>query len=291
MGDSQFDRSVLTLGVKNGLATGKTWCARTIVFHPSSYPWNATDVSPTPIMPQMLLIRRAANTSNPNKWEPPGGRMKVGEDVKGCLERELTEETKLQMGEVIAQLKDMSFKAYPSGWEFRFMNFIVEVQDKKDDPDAEQQAEHESTIIAADHVQPVRYGETVNLEEPKVTLDPDQHTSAMWATEEQVENIEFTSETKDVVLDAFKWWKDTFMHDAEAMNEHEEEIVGQGGKQKLEGEGKEEGKTVGVEGKLEDEKEVGDKKIEEEKKVDEEKKGVEEKDGVEEENKEGNSHD
>jgi 8-oxo-dGTP diphosphatase len=41
---------------------------------------------------KILLAKRSSNSSLPNKWEFPGGKVDVGETPKECLARELYEE-------------------------------------------------------------------------------------------------------------------------------------------------------------------------------------------------------
>jgi 8-oxo-dGTP diphosphatase len=44
----------------------------------------------------ILIMKRAANDSYmPNKWELPGGKLDIGQDISNALEREVLEETGL----------------------------------------------------------------------------------------------------------------------------------------------------------------------------------------------------
>lgn len=45
---------------------------------------------------EILLVQRAKNDSfNPEKWEFPGGKLDIGQDLSNALEREVMEETGL----------------------------------------------------------------------------------------------------------------------------------------------------------------------------------------------------
>ncbi len=47
---------------------------------------------------QLLIIRRSADSkTNPGKWEPPGGKLELGERVDEALCREVKEETGLDI--------------------------------------------------------------------------------------------------------------------------------------------------------------------------------------------------
>ena len=42
---------------------------------------------------KILIAKRSSNSSLPNKWEFPGGKIDEGETPEECLTRELKEET------------------------------------------------------------------------------------------------------------------------------------------------------------------------------------------------------
>ena len=44
---------------------------------------------------RVLIAKRSSNSSLPNKWEFPGGKVEPGETRQGCLKRELWEEFKI----------------------------------------------------------------------------------------------------------------------------------------------------------------------------------------------------
>jgi len=47
---------------------------------------------------KILLVQRSHNDSyNPSKWELPGGKLDVGQDVEDALKREILEETGLKI--------------------------------------------------------------------------------------------------------------------------------------------------------------------------------------------------
>jgi len=46
---------------------------------------------------RVLIAKRSSNSSLPNKWEFPGGKVEPGETREGCLKRELWEEFKINV--------------------------------------------------------------------------------------------------------------------------------------------------------------------------------------------------
>jgi len=50
---------------------------------------------------RVLMIQRSAgDRRNPSHWEAPGGKLDSGQDLRDCLDRELSEETKIRVRHV-----------------------------------------------------------------------------------------------------------------------------------------------------------------------------------------------
>jgi 8-oxo-dGTP pyrophosphatase MutT (NUDIX family) len=131
--------------------------------------------------PRILLLQRAANDSHPGKWEPPGGAVD-DEDltILHAAARELWEEAGLQACRIGGPVGDPHFFPRSNGDQICRFNFAVHVL---------------SNDGAALRTQ----------------LDPNEHQSYVWATEEEVRasrtgavDLEFVKEeVKRTVLLAF----------------------------------------------------------------------------------------
>jgi 8-oxo-dGTP pyrophosphatase MutT (NUDIX family) len=49
---------------------------------------------------RLLMLKRSASASRPNQWNPPGGRLRVGETIFEACRRELLEETGLAVSTI-----------------------------------------------------------------------------------------------------------------------------------------------------------------------------------------------
>jgi len=69
----------------------------------------------------ILLVKRSVNDSyNPGKWEFPGGKLDIGQDLSNALEREVMEET----GLLIEPESKLNFaESYIIGNEGQYMGF------------------------------------------------------------------------------------------------------------------------------------------------------------------------
>lgn len=77
---------------------------------------------------EILVVQRGATTSNPLKWEFPGGKVKQGESVEACLIREVNEE--LSMDIVIRQ--EIPYVEYDYGTkQIRLIPFICDTLDEE----------------------------------------------------------------------------------------------------------------------------------------------------------------
>ncbi|OTB05565.1 hypothetical protein M426DRAFT_10608 [Hypoxylon sp. CI-4A] len=131
--------------------------------------------------PRILLIQRSAHDSMPNRWEVPGGGCDdEDETILHAVARELWEEAGLKATRIDASIGDPHFFTSRSGKKICKFNFIVLV-----DSDSEDWL--------------------------KVKLDPEEHQSFVWATEDEVKarrvgdiELKFTTEeTERTVIDAF----------------------------------------------------------------------------------------
>ena len=131
--------------------------------------------------PRILLLQRAASDSHPNKWEPPGGA--VDDDdatILHAVARELVEETGLRAARIGGPVGESQFFKRSNGDTVCRFSFAVHVG-----------AEKEGGLV--------------------VQLDPNEHQSFVWATEDEVRagkagDVELNfvpGEVKQTVLLAF----------------------------------------------------------------------------------------
>lgn len=131
--------------------------------------------------PRVLLLQRAAEDEDPNKWEPPGGACD-DEDVSilHAAARELWEEAGLQAAQIEGISGDHFFFTLSDGKKVCQFNFAVRVK--------------------ADNGTP-----------PVVRLNPEEHQRFVWATEDEVKarkadgvDLDFTTiEVERVVRQSF----------------------------------------------------------------------------------------
>lgn len=135
--------------------------------------------------PRILLLQRAASDSEPNKWEPPGGA--CDDDDKTILHaaaRELWEEAGMQAAKIRGPVGDPHLFTLRNGKQVCQFNFAVYVKNDGEAP-------------------------------PVVELDPGEHQSFVWATEDEVKakeadgiTLEFTREDVErTVLLAFEYFR------------------------------------------------------------------------------------
>jgi 8-oxo-dGTP pyrophosphatase MutT (NUDIX family) len=131
--------------------------------------------------PRILLLQRAANDSHPGKWEPPGGAVD-DEDltILHAAARELWEEASLQASHISGPVGGPHFFPRSNGDQICRFSFAVHV------------LTNDGAALSA-------------------KLDPNEHQSYVWATEEEVRagragavDLEFVKEeVKRTVLLAF----------------------------------------------------------------------------------------
>ncbi len=131
--------------------------------------------------PRILLVQRAVNDSNPNRWEPPGGACDDEDpSIIYAAARELWEETGLVANNVSGLIGDPYLFTTSRGKKVCRFNFAVRLN-------------------------------TDDGNMPAVKLDPNEHQNFVWATEEEVKarkvddtELVFTrDEVEHIVLLAF----------------------------------------------------------------------------------------
>jgi 8-oxo-dGTP pyrophosphatase MutT (NUDIX family) len=135
--------------------------------------------------PRVLLLQRAANDEDPNKWEPPGGACdNDDESILHAAARELWEEAGLQAARIGGPVGDPYFFTLSDGKKVCQFNFAVHVR----------------TDSGASSV---------------VRLNPEEHQRFVWTTEDEVKarkvdsiDLEFTrEEVERTVLLAFNYFR------------------------------------------------------------------------------------
>ncbi|GKZ36982.1 hypothetical protein AbraIFM66950_008274 [Aspergillus brasiliensis] len=136
---------------------------------------------------RVLLLQRAAHDDYPSLWEVPGGVAHDSETIIDCALRELWEETGFQASAVTNLLGEFAYddsslppKGSSDRGKWKIFVFRVIVDDKSSQPD--------------------------------VRLDPTEHTTYLWATEEEVKDdscgsvkLDWISvNQKKAILKAFK---------------------------------------------------------------------------------------
>ncbi|KAJ8126275.1 hypothetical protein O1611_g7363 [Lasiodiplodia mahajangana] len=141
-----------------------------------------------PSNPRVLLVQRAANDEDPNKWEPPGGACDDDdESILHAATRELWEEAGLQAARIVGLVDGPDFFTLDDGGEVCRFNFVVRLRTD---------------------------GETSWA----VRLNPEEHQHFVWATEDEVRakkaggvDLDFTSaEAERKVLLLFEFFRKTY---------------------------------------------------------------------------------
>ncbi|KAI1359639.1 NUDIX hydrolase domain-like protein [Xylaria arbuscula] len=138
--------------------------------------------------PRILLLQRASSEEDdPNKWEPPGGACEDNdESILHSAARELWEEAGLRAAHIGGPVGKPYFFYLDDGREVCRFYFAVDV-------------------------------ETDGHAAPTVKLNPEEHQSFVWATEDEVKarkvgniDLEFTEETVGrTVLLAFQHFRES----------------------------------------------------------------------------------
>jgi 8-oxo-dGTP pyrophosphatase MutT (NUDIX family) len=135
-----------------------------------------------PNLPRILLLKRAAHEVHfPNIFELPSGKVDPDDPtIKHALIREIQEETGLDVIEIVAELKPMIYTTEKM------------VVDK-----AGRAALLSKSAIQLNYV--------ISISEGDVKLSAEEHSESTWATEEELDGLNITTETRAVVQGAFTW--------------------------------------------------------------------------------------
>lgn len=127
-------------------------------------------------------MKRAAHEVHfPNIFELPSGKVDPDDPtIKHALIREIQEETGLDVIEIVAELKPMIYTTEKM------------VVDK-----AGRDALLSKSAIQLNYV--------ISISEGDVKLSAEEHSESTWATEEELDGLNITTETRAVVQDAFTW--------------------------------------------------------------------------------------
>ncbi|KAH0532209.1 hypothetical protein TsFJ059_000932 [Trichoderma semiorbis] len=132
--------------------------------------------------PCILLLRRAPHEPYfPNIFELPSGKVDLTDPtLKHALVREVKEETGLDITKISAQLSPMIYQTEKT---------------IKSDAGAE-------TFVVKSAIQ-LNY--VVSVSDGVVKLSVDEHSESRWATEEELDELDITDETRGIVREAFQW--------------------------------------------------------------------------------------
>ena len=135
-----------------------------------------------PRHPSLLLLQRAAYEHFfPNVFEIPGGKVDADDpSIKYALAREVTEETGLDIVEVISELKPMTYTT-----------------DKAVVDDGGREKTISKSVIQLNYV--------VHVSDGDVRLNADEHSKSCWVRAGQEDELNVTTAMRAVVKEAFEW--------------------------------------------------------------------------------------
>jgi 8-oxo-dGTP diphosphatase len=73
---------------------------------------------------KILAVQRGAESSHPNKWEFPGGKIQVGETAEQCICREIREELTVKV-KILSRLKAFEFDY--GNKQIKLIPFVCEI--------------------------------------------------------------------------------------------------------------------------------------------------------------------
>lgn len=133
-------------------------------------------------IPCILLLKRAPHEPYfPNIFELPSGKVDLSDlTLKYALVREVKEETGLDITKISTQLSPMIYQTEK----------II-----KNDVGVE-------TFVVKSAIQ-LNY--VVSVSDGMVELSVDEHSESRWATEEELDELDITDETRAIIREAFQW--------------------------------------------------------------------------------------
>ncbi|KKP07233.1 hypothetical protein THAR02_00663 [Trichoderma harzianum] len=133
-------------------------------------------------IPCILLLKRAPYEPYfPNIFELPSGKVdSTDPTLKQALVREVKEETGLGINKISAQLSPMTYQT-----------------EKTIKSDAGVEVFVVKSAIQLNYV--------VSVSDGIVKLSVDEHSECRWATEEELDELDITDETRRIVREAFQW--------------------------------------------------------------------------------------
>ncbi|QYS93862.1 Nudix hydrolase domain-containing protein [Trichoderma simmonsii] len=133
-------------------------------------------------MPCILLLKRAPlEPYFPNIFELPSGKVdSTDPTLKHALVREVKEETGLDITKISAQLSPMTYQT-----------------EKTIKSDAGVEVFVVKSAIQLNYV--------VSVSDGMVKLSVDEHSESRWATEEELDELDITDETRRIIREAFQW--------------------------------------------------------------------------------------
>lgn len=132
--------------------------------------------------PCILLLKRAPHEPYfPNIFELPSGKVDLDDPtLKHALVREVKEETGLDITKISAQLSPMMYSTK-----------------KTIKSDTGVEAFVVKSAIQLNYV--------VAVSDGMVKLSVDEHSESRWATEEELDELDITDETRAIIREAFQW--------------------------------------------------------------------------------------
>ncbi|PNP52886.1 hypothetical protein THARTR1_06727 [Trichoderma harzianum] len=132
--------------------------------------------------PKILLLKRAPHEPYfPNIFELPSGKVDLNDPtLKHALVREVKEETGLDITKILTQLGPMKYQT-----------------EKTVKSDAGVEASVVKSAIQLNYV--------VSVSDGMVKLSINEHSESRWASEEELNELDITDETKAIIREAFQW--------------------------------------------------------------------------------------
>ncbi|KAE8383123.1 NUDIX hydrolase domain-like protein [Aspergillus bertholletiae] len=132
--------------------------------------------------PRVLLLQRALTDSLPGYWEGPGGGCEeTDETILTAAAREVVEESGLHVSRIVDLVGIEEWTKEKNGTRLFVakLAFLVEVHEAHGDFGEEIVGTEGQTTVEVD-------GDTVQRWEDRVRVEPSEHSTFEWATEEQV---------------------------------------------------------------------------------------------------------